>query len=212
MKRLRKAFMVFAISIPLTLVPTNCAKATIAGDVALLAQQIAQFLNDWDFDLAKWKDYADKFKQLEKIANTIAEGSQAYSTIKSMGKTIKMIERCGRDAKNYITYLEKFGSNFRIDRAYSIYTGFNRRTSTLYTDITKTIENITSYATKFGDQSTSVSPVEMLKACDEALDEFAGVIVQSSDETKSQLGQLCLQTSIDESCESNAEFLELGWY
>ena len=204
--------MVFAVAIPLTLVPTNCAKATIAGDVALLAQQICQFLNDIDIDVAKWKDYAEKFKKLEKIAKTIAEGSQAYSTIKSMTKTIKLIERCGRDAVNYINYLEKFSSNFRIDKAYSIYKGFNRRTSTLYSDITKTIENITSYAKKSGDESTSVSPVEMLKACDEALDEFAGVIVQNSDETRSRLGGLCLQTSIDDSCQSNADFLELGWY
>lgn len=213
MGRFKKIILVAVTAIPLSLIPVNCAKASVAGDVALLAQQIAQFLNDWDFDTNKWKDYADKFKQLERITNTIANGSQAYSTIKSIGKTVKMIERVGRDAESYINYLEKYSSNFRIDRAYSIYKGFNSRTSRLYKDISKTIENIASYSVKgSGDHSTSVTPLEILKATDEALDEFAGVISQESDITKDALANICIQTSIDESCDQNREFLEMGWY
>ena len=215
MKRIKHHILTAVLTLFASIVPVQKAEAQYllaeaAADAALLAQQIAQFLNDWDFDVAKWKDYADKFKELEKIVNTLEDGSRVYSTVHQMGVTLKHIERVGRDAENYINYLEKYSTNFRVDRAYSIYKGFNRRTSNLYKEISKTVESIYDFANKSGDQSTSVSPIKMLNAVNEALEEFSNSVSEDSDRVKGELADLCLQTSIDESCEQNKEFLQLN--
>lgn len=219
MRILKKALMSTAVAIPLLFLPCNRADAFFrlaaeaAADAALLAQQIAQFFQDFDMDLKKWEDYADKFKELQRMAKIFDTGSQAYTTINSMSKTVKLITRCGRDAERYITYLEKNSTNFRIDKAYSIYQGYNRRTAALCTDFSNTLKNLSEYAKAMSKSSSpSVTPTEVLSSVNETLDQFTCVITDESDKTRSQLKELCLQTSIDESCKDNADFLEMNFY
>ena len=42
-----------------------------AGDAALLAQQIAQFLQDLALDNKKWQDIRNRLKQVDDVAKTI---------------------------------------------------------------------------------------------------------------------------------------------
>lgn len=219
MRVLKKALKISLVAISLIFLPCNRAEAFFrlaaeaAADAALLAQQIAQFFQDFDMDLKKWEDFADKFKQLEKMSKVFDNGSQAYTTINSMSKTVKLITRCGRDAERYITYLEKNSTNFRVDRAYSIYQGYNRRTASLCKDFSNVLKNLSEYANAMGKSSSpSVTPTELLSSVSETLDQFTCVITDESDKTREMLKDLCLQTSIDESCKENAEFLEMKFY
>lgn len=213
MKSISKFFVATVAGFMLMFTPTHCAKASLIGDAALLAQQVAQFLNDFSFDNAKWADFANKFKQLGKIVKVISNGSQAYSTMRSIEKSVKLITSTGEDCYRFISYLEKYSTNFRVDRAYNIYNGFNRLSSSLYSDISKTLTSFLDLTKQSGSQSsTGFSPLEYVKAVDEVLAEFSGSLVESVDETKLALVDMCVKTSVDNSCSDNADFFETKWF
>lgn len=213
MKSISKFFVATVAGFMLMFTPTHCAKASLVGDAMLLTQQIAQFLNDWDFDKAKWADFADKFKQIGKIVKVVSNGSQAYSAMRSIEKSVKLIVSTGEDCYRFISYLEKYSTNFRIDRAYDIYSTFNSLSSSLYSDISNTLKSFLELTKQPGSQSsTSFSPLDYVKAVDEVLAEFSGTLMESVGETKLALVDMCVKTSVDNSCIENADFFETKWF
>lgn len=173
-----------------------------AGDAALLAQQIAQFIQDLSLDNKKWSDIKQRLQQVDNLAKTITQGKQAYSSIHNIVKSSKQIVNTAQKLESYIDYLEDFGDNFRIDRAYTIYKSFCRRSDNLYNDITKTLKSF--------DSLTDLKPLEMLKAVDEATTELSESVAAMSEQSSDDMAELCQEVAVNQVVEDNQEFKRLN--
>lgn len=104
MKTYRKIMMVIAIAIPLSLIPNKCAKATAAGDAALLGQQIAQFLNDILMDEWKLDEFTTRMEKLERIVGMINSGSTLYNHMNDMNHIFRLTEMTTRRSIKFTKY------------------------------------------------------------------------------------------------------------
>lgn len=188
----------------LLMIPTRSSRADIfgAGDAALLAQQVAQFVQDFTLDDKKWSDIKQRLQQVDNIAKTITQGKQAYSSIHSIVRCAKQIVTTARCLESYIDYLEEFGDNFRIDRAHIIYKSFCRRSNNLYKDVTKTLKSF--------DSLTDLKPLELLKAVDEATSELSESVSDMSEGSTNDMVQLCHGVVIDQIVDDNNRFRKLN--
>lgn len=182
-------------------VSTPCADATAAGDAALLAQQIAQFIQDLGFDAAKWKDVERRLKEVRDIAKTISKGTQAYSSVNNIFNASRQIIRTGKTLESYREYLLDFGDNFKIERAHYIYKSFMRKTSNVFDEVQKTIKSF--------DKLTDLKPLELLQAVDDATSTVSVVIRDLGADAKADTAELCYDAAMDEVQEQNRKFYSL---
>lgn len=104
MKTYRKIMMVIAVAIPLSLIPNKCAKATAAGDAALLGQQIAQFMNDILMDEWKLDEFTTRMEKLERIVGMINTGSTIYNYMNDMNHIFRLTEMTTRRSIKFTKY------------------------------------------------------------------------------------------------------------
>lgn len=198
MKCYRKFIVMIAVSMSALFISTPCADATAAGDAALLAQQLAQFIQDLGFDAAKWKDIEKRLKEVRDIARTISKGTQAYTAVNNILKASQQIIRTGKTLDTYREYLLSFGDNFKIERSYYIYKRFMRQTSNLFDEVQKTISAF--------DKLTDLKPLELLQAVDDATSSVSAVILDMGDDAKSETVDLCFMAAMDEVSLQNQKF------
>lgn len=201
MEAIRKYVVMAMLTVGTLFVSTPCADATAAGDAALLAQQLAQFIQDLGFDTAKWKDVEKRLKEVREIARTISKGTQAYSAVNNIFKASGQIIRTGKTLENYRQYLMTFGDNFKIERAYYIYKRFMRQSGNVLDEVQKTISSF--------DKLTDIKPLELLQAVDDATSSVAAVVSDLGEDSKSETVDLCFNAAMDEVASQNQKFYGL---
>lgn len=201
MKRIKKTIVMIAVAVSSLFVSTPCADATAAGDAALLAQQIAQFIQDLGFDAAKWKDVEKRLREVRDIYKTISKGTQAYSSVNNILDASKQIIRTGKTLDSYRSYLMEFGDNFKIDRCYYIYKRFMRQTGNLFEEVQKTIRSF--------DKLTDLKPLELLAAVDDATSTLSAVVEDLGDDAKNETVNLCFNAAMESNVENNQKFYSL---
>lgn len=191
------------VAVPSLFISTPCAEATVAGDAALLAQQIAQFIQDLCFDIEKWDDVADRLKEVRKISQIISKGSQAYSSLNNLKNSMKAVIRAGQKLEGMHDYLVTYGSNFRIDRALHIYNKFMRQTANLFEEVETTIKTF--------DSLRDLKPLELLQAIDDATSSVAGAVGDLEENAMDDTVGLCHDTAIDLIVEQNKKVYSSSW-
>ena len=201
MKGMKKFIVMVAVALSSLFISTPCADATAAGDAALLAQQIAQFIQDLGFDSAKWRDVEKRLKEVRDIYKTISKGTQAYSSVNNILNASKQIVRTGKTLDSYREYLIEFGDNFKIERSYYIYKRFMRQTTNLFEEVEKTIRSF--------DKLTDLKPLELLSAVDDATSSLSAVVNDLGAEAKNETVNLCFNSAMDNNAEKNHKFFSL---
>lgn len=202
MSRLKKCFLMFSVSMSMLLVSTPCAEAQwyaeAAAEAALLAQQIAQFLQDLGFDSEKWHDVEKRIREVRDIAKTVSGGKQAYTSVNNILKASEQIIRTGRTIESYQQYLLSFGDNFKIERSYYIYKRFMRQTTNLFDEVEKTIKSF--------DRLRDTKPLQYLRSVDEATSAVMSVVLDLGIEAKDETVDLCFMAALDEVSLQNQKF------
>lgn len=143
-----------------------------AGDAALLAQQIAQFLQDLALDNKKWQDIRNRLKQVDDVAKTITKGKNGYTSIKNIVSATDNTLHTLREIDWYIEYLTEFSDNFSINRAHYIYKDFVSRSNAIIKEVGVTIKSF--------DYITDVKPLELLDAMDKVTKQTSNQIAKES--------------------------------
>lgn len=203
MKGFKKLFVMIALAGSSLFVSTPCADASIAGDAALLAQQIAQFFQDFNFDLEKWQDVSRRLNEVKKLSRVLNNGSQAWTSVNNIINTSQQIVRCGEKIESYNRFLKRQSTAFRIERCHDIYIAFMRRSGNLYDEIQKTLKQFASL--------TDLKPLEMIQAVDAATTSFSETVTGMSDIATNSCVELCYSTVQDEIVDQNASLFGMNW-
>ena len=199
---LKKYLLMLTLTGSLLCVSTPCVKAQwyaeAAAEAALLAQQIAHFLQDWGFDMEKWNDVEKKLREVRDIAKTVSKGSQAFTAVNNIIKASQQIINTGKTIESYQKYLLAFGDNFKIERSYYIYKRFMRQTTMIFNEVEKTIKSF--------DSLRDTKPLKYLQAVDNATSEVTSVIIDMGADAKNETVDLCFTAALEETAAQNQEF------
>lgn len=204
MKNLRKVFVTIGLVCSMMFITPTISRAdmTGAGDAALLAQQFAQFIQDFELDEKKWTDIEARLNEVHKITSTITKGSQAYTSVHNIYKSEKQIIRTYKDFERYISYLKEFGNNFQITRAHSIYNSFMRRSKTLLDDASKTL--------KIFEGLHDLKPLELLNAVDGATTSVSESVTEMRASSTEEVATICHEAAMEQVVEENQKFKKLN--
>ena len=162
MRGIKKFLAVMVLVVPMTFVPVKCAKATAAGDVLLLAQQVLQYLQD--FELGQWDvdDLSKKFDEITRIANWVSKGTSVYDTVRDVTRLVRKTEIITRKSVRFYRYVATLeDDDFEMDRIVRTTRICINNMEYIYEGVRNVVEDIASLK--------SSSPKEVMDATDKAL-------------------------------------------
>lgn len=116
------------------------------NDGALLAQQMAQFVQDMDMHSETMKDIREKaqklYEQQQKVYELTMKGKQAYNSVKSIDSSIRRITELITSTSERYDYIRKYGSANDIQKASMIMKAVNRNTRILLSETKYTLSEI----------------------------------------------------------------------
>lgn len=174
---------------------TQSAKADLFGIVdaansaetaALLAQQIAQFGQDFALGYenvsgftSMMADIDKKVNDAQRIAQTLYKGKQTLDNINKVCQTMKKATSFARRCDSYKRYLENFGDNFNYLRVGYIVKNFNSRTMSLFNNAEDVFRSIAKL--------DNVSGKELFEAITKVSDELSDQIDAETEEAKAEI-------------------------
>lgn len=194
MRTLTKFFVAMSLTIVGLCYTPKRAKADVFGvtDLALLGQQIAQFIQDWDIWLGEKGNFSDiihdikkKSDQVKKIVNIFNNGQQGFAVFNNVVNCMKSIDRTARYLDSYVSYIGNIGDDFELDRCYYIYRQFQRKTNTVLTSLNKSIKDLQ----KVGESGDTDGP-GMLTVINDVISKASSTLDTISNECISDLGEV----------------------
>lgn len=162
MRGFKKFLAVIVLAVPMSFVPVKCARATAAGDVLLLAQQVLQYLQD--FELGQWDvdDLSKKFDEITRIASWVSKGTSVYDTVRDVTRLVKKTEIITRKSVRFYRYVATLeDDDFEMDRIVRTTRICINNMEYIYEGVRNVVEDIASLK--------SSSPKEVMDATDKAL-------------------------------------------
>ena len=204
MNALKKGMAVVFLSVAALFSSTPCAKATITGDAAILAQQILQYLNDIEMDLQQWDYIEEKVDKVAHISRIIDATSKAYTSVNSISKTIETAASFVSHSKMYYNYLATCGSNFRVLNCGRMINSFWDSTVMMEQEVVGTLNTFSNLLS-----SVASSPKEQADVADKVGDQFKIAVLDRMNASQMALDQYIHQTALDNAAKSNQNFLKL---
>lgn len=137
------------------------AKADMFGvtDVALLTQQILQYLQDMDIgDLSDSnfteliQGIAKRAEGLKKMVNIFENGQQGIATFNNVVEVTKNLARTTKTINSYMTYIGTLGDDFEITKCYSVYRMFDSKTKLVFRQMERTLSSLKKLEGEDGSQ------------------------------------------------------------